>query len=266
MVFLTKYIRNWAGFRPGDFKRKSQKAGIVATNRTRLGCLTADPSHRSQARPIIAHLGHGGSVVNWLRPIDSWFMKEVLPHEPHYLRQARRWSRNTHEASDLVQEAYLKLLQTDNWSAIRDPRSYTITMIRNLVLQRVRREQIVAITNIPAPSMAQARDESPGVFETIAAREALLDLIAEVERLPPVCRRVIRLRKFEERTPREIALALGISISTVETHLARGMRHLLNWRRHRSQMPISFTEIAAADDGPDENPASRARTHDLRQS
>ena len=168
--------------------------------------------------------------MSWSRPIDIWFSTQVLPHEPHYLRQARRWSRNQEEASDLVQEAYLKLLQMDNWAAIREPRSYTVTMIRNLVLQRVRRDQVIAITDIPAPGLAELRDEAPGVFETVAAREALLDLLADVERLPPVCRRVIRMRKFEERSPREIGLALGISVSTVETHLARGMQQLTKWR------------------------------------
>ncbi|WP_214624577.1 RNA polymerase sigma factor [Sphingobium nicotianae] len=164
---------------------------------------------------------------------------QVLPHEAHYLRQARRWSRNPEEAFDLVQEAYLKLLQMDNWATIREPRSYTVTMIRNLVLQRVRRDQVVSITDIPALSLAEVRDEAPGVFETVAAREALLDLLADVERLPPACQRVVRMRKFEERPPREIALILGISISTVETHLARGMQQLMAWQR-ASQTPRSI--------------------------
>ncbi|UIJ46289.1 RNA polymerase sigma factor [Sphingomonas cannabina] len=185
--------------------------------------------------------------MSWSRPIDIWFSTQVLSHEAHYLRQARRWCRNREEAADLVQEAYLKLLQMDNWTALRDPRAYTVTMIRNLVLQRVRREQVVAITDIPAPSLAEVRDEAPGVFETVAAREALIDLLAHVERLPPVCRRVIRMRKFEERTPREIALALGISVSTVETHLARGMQQLMNWRRI-SQVPMPPREAAASNE------------------
>jgi RNA polymerase sigma-70 factor (ECF subfamily) len=182
--------------------------------------------------------------VSWSRPIDIWFSTQVLPHESHYLRQGRRWSKNPEEAADLVQEAYLKLLQMENWAAIRDPRSYTVTMIRNLVLQRVRRDQVVAITDIPGPGLAEVRDEAPGVFETVAAREALLDLLADVERLPPVCRRVIRMRKFEERSPREIALALDIRISTVETHLARGMQQLTKWRR-ASQVPRPSGEVIA---------------------
>ncbi|WP_447752734.1 sigma-70 family RNA polymerase sigma factor [Sphingopyxis fribergensis] len=186
--------------------------------------------------------------MSWSRPIDIWFSTQVLPHEAHFLRQGRRWSRNSEEAFDLVQEAYLKLLQMEDWPAIRDPRSYTVTMIRNLVLQRVRRDRVVAITDIPAPTLAEVRDEAPGVFETVAAREALLDLLADVDRLPPVCQRVIRMRKFEDRTPTEIAHALGIGISTVETHLARGMQQLTRWRRS-AQTPVAFGEAAAPDDG-----------------
>lgn len=170
-----------------------------------------------------------------------------MPHEPHFLRQGRRWSRNAEEAFDLVQEAYLKLLQMDDWPAIRDPRSYTVTMIRNLVLQRVRRDRVVAITDIPAPNLAEVRDDAPGVFETVAAREALLELLADVERLPPACQRVIRMRKFEDRTPTEIAHALGIGISTVETHLARGMQQLVRWRRV-SQSPTLSGEASAPDE------------------
>lgn len=189
--------------------------------------------------------------MSWSRPIDVWFSTQVLPHEAHYLRHGRRWSRSAEEASDLVQEAYLKLLQMDNWASIRDPRSYTVTVIRNLVLQRVRRDQVVAIADIPAPSLAEVRDDAPGVFETVAAREALVDLLADVERLPPVCQRVIRMRKFEERTPREIALALGISVSTVETHLARGMQQLTAWRRG-SQVPRPSAQAGLPDQSADE--------------
>jgi RNA polymerase sigma-70 factor (ECF subfamily) len=183
--------------------------------------------------------------VNWLRPVDIWFLQHVLPHEAHYLRQARRWSRDSHEASDLVQEAYLKLLQMDNWAGIRDPRSYATTTIRNLVLQRVRRSQVVAITDIPS-AVLDLRDESPGVFEVVAARDALGDLLAEIDQLPPVCRRVIRMRKLDDLGPREIALALGISVSSVETHLARGMQQLMQWRRRTQQMPAPSEEPAIA--------------------
>lgn len=192
--------------------------------------------------------------MSWLRPVDIWFSEQVLPHEAHYLRTARRWSRGRDEALDLVQEAYLKLLLHDDWRAIRDPRRYTVTTIRNLVLQRIRRSRIVAITDIPAHDVADIYDEGPSVFDIVAGREALLGLLDDVERLAPVCRRVIRMRKFEDLPPREIARRLGISLSTVETHLARGMRQLMQMRRAAFPADPAFRP---SKDDEDERLASR---------
>lgn len=184
--------------------------------------------------------------MTWLRPIDRWFAEEVLPHERHYLRCARQWVRGE-EAADLVQEAYLKLLQFDDWRSIRDPRAYAVTTIRNLVLQRVRRSQVVSITDIPTQNLVEVPDERPDVFDVVASREALASLLSDVERLPRICRQVIRMRKFEDLPPREIARLLNISTSTVETHLARGMRQLMDRRR----APVSQAPARETDDDGD---------------
>jgi len=170
--------------------------------------------------------------MTWLRPIDIWFAQRVLPYENLFVRQARRWSKNAEEATDLVQEAYLKLLECEDWRGIRDPRAYVLKTIRNLVLQRIRRSQVVAIEDIPTPEFFETRDEAPGAFDIVAGREALAHLLADVEQLPPACRRVIQMRKIEELGPKEIARRLGISLSTVETHLARGMHQLMKMRRN----------------------------------
>lgn len=195
--------------------------------------------------------------MTWLRPIDLWFSQQVLPHESHYLRQARRWTRNADEAADLVQEAYLKLLQCENWRGIRDPRSYATMTIRNLVLQRVRRARVVAIEDIPALDMSELRDDSPGVFDIVAGRDALRRLQRDVERLAPVCRKVIRMRKFEDLPPREIARRLGIALSTVETHLTRGMHQLMQMQRSFQLSHASQDTAEESVEGKVENRVSR---------
>ncbi len=64
----------------------------------------------------------------------------------------------------------------------------------------------------------------------IAEARQRLRLLAEgIGRLPPRCRDVFFLHRFEGLTQREIAGRLGIAAKTVEANLARAMLHL---RRH----------------------------------
>ncbi len=106
---------------------------------------------------------------------------------------------------------------------------------RDLVLQRVRREQIVAIADIPAPTLARsARRRAGRVRNTSprARRSGRAHRPGDVERsaLGWPTGHPAALQVRGERTPREIALALGISVSTVDAHLARVQQQLVAWR------------------------------------
>ncbi|UAK23348.1 RNA polymerase sigma factor [Sphingomonas nostoxanthinifaciens] len=161
--------------------------------------------------------------MSWLRPIDAWFASSILPHEADLLRQARRWSGNDDEARDLVHEAYTQLLQLSAWDHIGTPAAYAARMIRNLALQRMRRAQIVPIRQFAALEELDHPDLAPDSFAVCAGRDEMRRVMAAINRLPPASRRVVLLRKFEELPPREIAKRLGLSLSTVEKHLSRGM-------------------------------------------
>lgn len=171
--------------------------------------------------------------MNLLRPVDQWFMENLLPHESAFIRFARRWTSNGEEAYDLVQEAYLKTLQINQWESIENPRSYLITVIYNIGLQRIRRDRIASFVALDSTDLDNLSDERPCALQTVSARQDLSKLCEAVEALPPMCRRVIKMRKFDDRTPTDISKELGISLSTVETHLSRGMRQLLAWHQKR---------------------------------
>ncbi|WP_228279113.1 RNA polymerase sigma factor, partial [Acinetobacter baumannii] len=57
-------------------------------------------------------------------------------------------------------------------------------------------------------------DPAPDSFAVAAGREELRRMMAALGTLPPACRRVLLLRKFEEMPPRAIAEKLGLSLST----------------------------------------------------
>lgn len=161
--------------------------------------------------------------MSWLRPIDAWFASSVLPHESELLRQARRWALDDDEARDLLHEAYAQLLQLDRWDQIANPAAYTVRIMHNTALQRMRRARIVPMRQFAALEEAEHPDPAPDSFAIAAGRDELRRMMTAIDALPLSCRRVVLLRKFEELPPRAIAERLGLSLSTVEKHLSRGI-------------------------------------------
>jgi RNA polymerase sigma factor (sigma-70 family) len=162
-----------------------------------------------------------GQPLSQLRPIDQWFMDQILPLEPMLLASARRLVNDPDAARDLVQEAFTRLLTVDGWAQIDAPHPYLLRMMRNLAFEKLRRAKIARFEQLTLAEDFEVVDESPDAFRVVSGREQLARLDAALKALPERCRRVFVMRRIEERSPREIAKQLGVSPSTLEKRLAR---------------------------------------------
>ncbi len=162
-----------------------------------------------------------------LREVDLWFIDRVLPHEKRYVALARRFSRDrspsSDEARDLVHDVYARLLASEGWRFVDDPRAYVLTMIRNLGIQKLRRARIVPLEALAGVEGSRHMSDAPGPFEETSGRQRLALALQAMKRLPPRCREVVELRRLHDLSARDIARRLGLSLSTVEKRLARGM-------------------------------------------
>ena len=158
--------------------------------------------------------------------LEDWFVSEVLPLEPALTRMLRRYWRRTEDLADLRQEIYIRVYE----SAARDgvPGSvaaYLFTCARNLLANKARRAQIVQfdlvgeLDDLPDPPL------EPWSPEQLTIARAEFDLLeAALQGLPARCREVVRLRKVEGLSQKEIAARLGISEGTVEKQVSLGVR------------------------------------------
>jgi RNA polymerase sigma factor (sigma-70 family) len=165
----------------------------------------------------------------WLRDIDRWLIDEVLPGATRYQALAARLI-GAADADDLVQEAYAKLLSTQHWRGIASPVAFTLQIVRNLALDRLRRASIVRIQQVAALDETDVVDDAPDAHAILAARRELAQVVRMVDELPPQCRTVLRMRKFDGLSPQAIADSLGLSVSTVEKHLAKGVATIAKQR------------------------------------
>jgi RNA polymerase sigma-70 factor (ECF subfamily) len=148
----------------------------------------------------------------------------ILPHEP----QVRGWLRRARiedvEAEEIVQEAYCRLFALPAVDHIDQPGAYFFSIIRNLLSRRLRSSKVVPLETI---AEIETIDPSPDPEVRAAANMMYERLDAFIEQLPERCRKILRLRKLQGYSQREIAAMLGITESVVENQVQYGLRSLM---------------------------------------
>jgi RNA polymerase sigma factor (sigma-70 family) len=160
------------------------------------------------------------------RPIDDWFMREVLPLEPMLTRFLQRNWRNDAEISDLRQEAYARVYEAAQRERPQLVKPFLFQITRNLMIDRLRRQSVVNLESVADFDWLNVSDDKPSSEAYVAARQELRLLQAALDKLPPRCRQVVLMRKVDGLSQKEVAKHMGITIETVENQVAKGMRVL----------------------------------------
>jgi len=160
--------------------------------------------------------------LTWLRDVDRWFIEEVLPHRVAFRKHAARLVAAA-DAEDLVQEAYARAIEASHHREIDNPRAFVLTIIRNLAFERHRRASVVRFEHLADMEAMDFADGAPDQFAVVSGQLELSRLMELMKTLPTQARTVVQLRRFEGMLPKDIAVRLGLSVSTVEKHLAKGL-------------------------------------------
>jgi RNA polymerase sigma factor (sigma-70 family) len=156
-----------------------------------------------------------------------WIATNILPHE----RELRGWLRRRlgafgeNDIDDLVQEAFARIWAVD-FALIRNPRSYLFATVRHLLAEYARRSRIVPIELLGEIDSLNLISDEPGPERRLGARQELDTLRAIVAELPPQCRQVFELLKFEGLSHRDVAKRMQLSAKTVENHLTRAFARI----------------------------------------
>ncbi len=130
--------------------------------------------------------------------------------------------RNSADAEDAVQEAFLRVLRhRQTLGEVRDHRVWLIRIVWNIVLDRKRRAKTRPETD-DIDELARVLPASGlSAEQRAAAAQHHAQVLACVDQLPAKEREVLMLSAFEELTSVEIASALGVTESTVRSRLFR---------------------------------------------
>jgi len=152
---------------------------------------------------------------NYRGPLLAYFVRRV---------------HNRHEAEDLTQEVFVRLLHQHDIDPAR-AKSYVFTIAANLLRDRLRRAATRQTTNFGA-FQEEGHLQIPALVEEISAervlvaRETLRDVLKALEGLGTRTRDIFVLYRIERMKQHEIATLLGLSHGAVEKHLVKAMAYL----------------------------------------
>jgi len=159
--------------------------------------------------------------------LDTYFEKrDVL------LRYIAASCRDPGLAEDIIQDLYVKLTALQTEPVVDNPSGYLFRMANNIYLNRLRalksertRDhawQAASFENVAGDAVT----DEPTPEARITSQQQIARLKTAIDALPERTRAIFRLHKLDGLTQAQVAARLGISISSVEKHLASALRSL----------------------------------------
>src|SRR6185312_16857880 len=142
------------------------------------------------------------------------------------------------DIEDLVQETYVRVYAMPDFQAIDSPRALLFRIAHNMAVERARRQKSQATDSVADLERLTVYSSDAPADEQTDARRRFESFCAAVDRLPPVCRRVFVLRKVHKLSPAEISEVLGVSESTIEKHVAKGLVRCRDYLRELGLLDV----------------------------
>ncbi|MCU7555126.1 RNA polymerase sigma factor [Alteromonas sp. ASW11-19] len=152
---------------------------------------------------------------------------------------------NQDDIEDIVQEAFIKSYEAQLKQEISYERTYMLRTARNLALNHV--AKAANQLNQSMESMDHLPQELVGysLEKNVESKERFIHFCRATDTLSPEVKRVFLLKKVYDMRQRDIADLIGISESTVEKHVAKGLllcsRYLADNPQQKSEGGLTST-------------------------
>jgi RNA polymerase sigma-70 factor (ECF subfamily) len=166
----------------------------------------------------------------------------VQPHEARLRAWLRGQFPRLGDLDDVVQEAFVRVLQARETQAIESPKAFLFATARNLALGRLRHDKVASNFALAEMELMGVFDGGANVADEVARAQELELLTQAIQSLPARCRQIITLRRIYGLSQKEVAAQLGIAEHTVEAQGTIGLRKLTEYFERFERRPRHHRE------------------------
>ncbi len=152
------------------------------------------------------------------------FAQAVLAHLDAAHNLASWLIGNSHDAQDVVQEAYLRAIRSSTAYRGGDLRSWILAIVRNACFDRLRRDKRSPFDDAGDDLSDPGTGDEADPARILERAEDAVRVREAISQLPAGIREVLVLREMEGMSYKEIATVTGTPIGTVMSRLVRGRR------------------------------------------
>lgn len=152
------------------------------------------------------------------------FRNDILPMKDMLFRLAMRITLSREEAEDIVQDTLIKVWnRRDSWDTIESVESFSLTICRNLALDRMRlhENQNASLDETTPQGGDNHADTASTPYEQTVQRERVTIVRTLIDSLPEKQRSCMQLRDIEGKTYKEIGAVLDITEDQVKVNIFR---------------------------------------------
>ncbi|RNI25039.1 RNA polymerase sigma-70 factor [Rufibacter latericius] len=156
-------------------------------------------------------------------------------------RTAVRFTKDTEAAEDLVQEVFCKIWQNREVLEVSTSyKAYLVRSVTNQALNYIEKQKRLVLAEDTTPYESSVSANT--TMEQLEGTEMEGRIQQALNELPPQCRLIFEMSRFEELTYKEIAETLQLSPKTVENQMGKALRIL---REHLLFLLITSSLLAA---------------------
>lgn len=162
------------------------------------------------------------------------------------MRYIKRYIGKKDDPEDILQEAFLRTYRANEINNIEFPKTYMFKTAKNLAVREKAKMAARLTEYIEDYSGPAFSNNEASAFDMLERKQNKQLLVAAINTLPPKCRTVTIMRLIYGMPLKDIAENMGITLSTTEKHIAKGLERCETYvRLHIGGDDIKKRSVAA---------------------